>query len=71
MAERVGFEPTEHFCSHALQACALDQTMLPLHANRSMAGGVGFEPTVELPPQRFSGPSRSSTLAPSPTWLKL
>ena len=28
------------------------------------AEGVGFEPTVGLPPQRFSRPSQSSTLAP-------
>ena len=75
LAERVGFEPTGHFCPHALQACALGQTMLPLRAaiyytikglRFQVAGGVGFEPTVELPPQRFSRPSRSSTPAPSP-----
>jgi hypothetical protein len=29
-AERVGFEPTEPFGSHALQACALGQTTQPL-----------------------------------------
>ncbi len=36
-------------------------------ANRpylALAEGVGFEPTVGLPPQRFSRPSQSSTLAP-------
>jgi hypothetical protein len=29
-----------------------------------LAEGVGFEPTVGLPPQRFSRPSQSSALAP-------
>ena len=29
-----------------------------------MAERVGFEPTVSLHPQRFSRPSRSTTLAP-------
>ena len=29
-----------------------------------VAEGVGFEPTVRLPPQRFSRPSDSAALAP-------
>jgi hypothetical protein len=29
-----------------------------------MAEGEGFEPSVELPPQRFSRPSHSTALAP-------
>ncbi len=31
LAERMGFEPMEPFGSRALQARALDRTMLPLH----------------------------------------
>jgi hypothetical protein len=30
----------------------------------SVAEGEGFEPSVELPPQRFSRPSHSTALAP-------
>jgi hypothetical protein len=34
------------------------------HKNIGMAERVGFEPTVRLPVQRFSRPSRSTTPAP-------
>ena len=37
----------------------IEQPVLPGGAER-----VGFEPTVQLPAQRFSRPSRSATLAP-------
>ena len=67
-AEREGFEPSRLLHLHDFQSCALDRTMRPLQDKQlhfyCTAGRVGFEPTVDRSPQRFSRPPQSSTLAP-------
>ncbi len=40
------------------------------HYSLTLAGRVGFEPTVDRSPQRFSRPPQSSTLAPPPVHLR-
>jgi hypothetical protein len=45
LAERAGFEPALDFSKHALQACALGRTTLPLQSPVS-----GYRPTVRIIP---------------------
>gem|GEM_PF-5967422 len=62
MAERVGFEPTRHFCLRALQA------RLIVHSSTSPAERVGFEPTAPTrgAPLFESGSINHSDTSPHP-----
>ncbi len=63
-----GHRPTGygHLGQRRIQYWVVRQRGMTRHHTGDLqkAEGVGFEPTVGLPPQRFSRPSQSSTLAP-------
>ena len=72
LAERVGFEPTVRFRTHAFQACTLSHSVIspliyqsPVASACSLAERVGFEPTCLLTEtKRFRGAPVMATSVP-------
>ena len=62
VAERVGFEPTVPFGTHAFQACALSRSAISPEV--SLAEREGFEPSMGFTPYSLSRGAPSATRPP-------
>ncbi len=66
MAERVGFEPTVHCCTHAFQACSLSLSdtspVINKYSIQVVRGGERIRTSEGQNPCRFSRPVHSTAL---------